>query len=45
MLADTEFSTVKFFNAVREKSWRIVVGVRNNRKHELPHPATRGWGF
>jgi hypothetical protein len=32
VLADTEFSTVKFFNAVRAKSWRIVVGVRNNRK-------------
>lgn len=32
VLADTEFCTVKFFNAVRAKSWRIVVGVRNNRK-------------
>ena len=31
VLADTEFSTVKFFNAVQAKSWRIVVGVRNNR--------------
>jgi len=29
VLADTEFSTLKFFNAVRAKSWRIVVGVRN----------------
>jgi hypothetical protein len=32
VLADTEFSTVKFFNAVHAKSWRIVVGVRNSRK-------------
>ncbi|MCL1495256.1 MAG: hypothetical protein M1G31_31570 [Pseudanabaena sp. Salubria-1] len=32
VLADTEFSTVKFFNTVRAKTWRIVVGVRNNRK-------------
>ncbi|PZV17771.1 MAG: hypothetical protein DCF20_05220 [Pseudanabaena sp.] len=31
VLADTEFSTVKFFHAVRAKSWRIDVGVRNNR--------------
>ncbi len=29
--ADTEFGTVGFLNAVRQRSWRAVVGLRNNR--------------
>ena len=28
---DTEFGTVDFLNAVRRRSWRAVVGLRNNR--------------
>jgi hypothetical protein len=32
VLADTEFSTIKFLNAVRARAWRVIVGVRNNRK-------------
>jgi Transposase DDE domain len=30
--ADTEFSTVKFLNAVKKCGWRVVVGIRFNRK-------------
>lgn len=30
--ADTEFGTIEFLNAVRQKSWRAVIGVRCNRK-------------
>jgi Transposase DDE domain len=30
--ADTEFGTIEFFNAVRKRSWRAVVGIRCNRK-------------
>jgi hypothetical protein len=30
--ADTEFGTTKFINAVRQRSWRPVVGMRGNRK-------------
>lgn len=32
VLADTEFCTVKFLNAVRARAWRVVVGIRCNRK-------------
>jgi hypothetical protein len=32
VLADTEFCTVKFLNLVRAKAWRVVVGIRCNRK-------------
>ena len=30
--ADTEFGTVEFLQAVRQRSWRAVVGMRCNRK-------------
>ncbi|WP_421658668.1 transposase [Leptothermofonsia sp. ETS-13] len=30
--ADTEFGTVEFLKAVRQRSWRPVVGMRSNRK-------------
>jgi len=30
--ADTEFGTVKFLHAVRQRSWRPIVGLRGNRK-------------
>lgn len=29
--ADTEFGTVEFFRAVRQRSWRPVIGLRSNR--------------
>jgi hypothetical protein len=32
VLADTEFGTVGFLNAVRQRSWRAVVGMRCSRK-------------
>jgi Transposase DDE domain len=32
VLADTEFGTVPFLNAVQKRSWRPVVGMRGNRK-------------
>ncbi|MBD1848853.1 hypothetical protein H6F87_02320 [Cyanobacteria bacterium FACHB-502] len=32
VLADTEFGTVDFLAAVRQRSWRAVVGMRCNRK-------------
>lgn len=32
VLADTEFGTVAFLNAVRKRSWRAVVGMRCTRK-------------
>jgi len=32
VLADTEFGTMEFLNAVRKRSWRAVVGMRCNRK-------------
>ena len=30
--ADTEFGTVPFLNAVRQRAWRPIVGMRGNRK-------------
>jgi hypothetical protein len=30
--ADTEFGTVEFLNAVRQRRWRPIVGMRGNRK-------------
>jgi len=30
--ADTEFGTVEFLKAVRQRSWRPIVGMRSNRK-------------
>lgn len=32
VLADTEFGTVDFLAAVRQRSWRAIVGMRCNRK-------------
>ena len=32
VLADTEFGTIDFLAAVRQRSWRAVVGMRCNRK-------------
>ena len=32
VLADTEFGTIEFLNAVHRRAWRAVVGVRCNRK-------------
>lgn len=32
VLADTEFGTIDFLEAVRKRSWRAVVGMRCNRK-------------
>ncbi|NJL41445.1 MAG: transposase [Leptolyngbyaceae cyanobacterium SM1_4_3] len=32
VLADTEFGTVEFLQAVRQRGWRAVVGMRCNRK-------------
>lgn len=32
VLADTEFGTIDFLSAVRQRSWRAVVGMRCNRK-------------
>jgi len=32
VLADTEFGTLKFLDAVRKRSWRAVVGMRYTRK-------------
>jgi hypothetical protein len=29
--ADTEFGTIEFLNAVRQRQWRAVVGVKNSR--------------
>jgi hypothetical protein len=29
--ADTEFGTIEFLQAVRKRSWRLVVGLRSNR--------------
>ena len=29
--ADTEFGTIEFLNAVKQRHWRAVVGVKNNR--------------
>ena len=46
---DTEFGTVEFLAAVRHRSWRAVVGLRNNRRlqdgrrlKDLPGHAKRG---
>jgi hypothetical protein len=46
---DTEFGTVEFLNAVRQRRWRAVVGLRNNRTlrdgrqlKDLPGRAQRG---
>ena len=30
--ADTEFGTIEFLNAVRQRHWRAIVGMRGNRK-------------
>ncbi|OYQ65994.1 hypothetical protein B9G53_05385 [Pseudanabaena sp. SR411] len=35
VLADTEFCTVKFLNAVRARAWRVVVGIHCNRKLQV----------
>lgn len=32
VLADTEFGTIEFLNAVRKRTWRAVVGMRCSRK-------------
>ena len=47
--ADTEFGTVEFLNAVRQRNWRAVVGVKNSRLlqdgrklKDLPGHAKRG---
>jgi hypothetical protein len=47
--ADTEFGTVEFLNAVRQRNWRAVVGVKNSRLlqdgrklKDLPGKAKRG---
>ncbi len=32
--ADTEFGTIGFLSAVRQRRWRAVVGIRNNRRLE-----------
>lgn len=47
--ADTEFGTVAFLDAVRQRQWRAVVGIRNNRRlqdgrqlKDLPGHAKRG---
>ena len=32
MLADTEFGTVEFLQAVQQRQWRAVVGMRGNRQ-------------
>ena len=47
--ADTEFGTVEFLNAVRQRKWRAVVGVKNARRlqdgrklKDLPGKAKRG---
>ncbi len=32
--ADTEFGTIVFLKAVRQRRWRAVVGIRNNRRLE-----------
>ena len=32
VLADTEFGTVEFLQAVHRRGWRAVVGMRGNRK-------------
>ncbi len=34
VLADTEFGTVEFLQAVQKRQWRAVVGVRGNRRME-----------
>ncbi len=47
--ADTEFGTIEFLNAVRQRNWRAVVGVKNSRLlqdgrklKDLPGKAKRG---
>ncbi|MEO0376564.1 MAG: transposase [Cyanobacteria bacterium P01_A01_bin.17] len=47
--ADTEFGTIEFLDAVRQRQWRAVVGVRNARRlqdgrqlKDLPGSAKRG---
>ena len=47
--ADTEFGTVEFLNAVRQRHWRAVVGLKNSRLlqdgrklKDLPGKAKRG---
>ncbi|MEM9484687.1 MAG: transposase [Cyanobacteria bacterium P01_F01_bin.116] len=47
--ADTEFGTIEFFNAVKQRQWRAVVGVKNSRLlqdgrklKDLPGNSNRG---
>ncbi len=47
--ADTEFGTVEFIGAVRQRKWRAVVGMKNSRRlqdgrklKDLPGKAKRG---
>jgi hypothetical protein len=47
--ADTEFGTIEFLGAVRQRKWRAVVGVKNSRRlqdgrklKDLPGKAKRG---
>ena len=47
--ADTEFGTIEFLNAVRQRNWRAVVGMKNSRLlqdgqklKDLPGKAKRG---
>ncbi|CAN5621882.1 transposase [soil metagenome] len=47
--ADTEFGTVEFLGAVRQRKWRAVVGMKNSRRlqdgrklKDLPGKAKRG---
>ena len=47
--ADTEFGTIEFLGAVRQRQWRAVVGVKNSRRlqdgrqlKDLPGKAKRG---
>ena len=38
VLADTEFGTVEFLQAVQNRQWRAVVGMRGNRQMENGKP-------
>lgn len=38
VLADTEFGTVEFLQAVQKRQWRAVVGMRGNRQMENGKP-------
>ena len=41
VLADTEFGTVEFLQAVQNRQWRAVVGMRGNRQMENAYPTIR----